>query len=46
MVVFQSAYFAAGANRHPAAADWHAFSNLLAYGSDSNIALWDPLVIG
>ncbi|KAL8830430.1 MAG: hypothetical protein Q9191_001428 [Dirinaria sp. TL-2023a] len=33
-----------GANRHPAAADWDVLSGLLAYGSDRNIALWDPLV--
>ena len=37
-------YFAAGANRHPAAADWDASSGLLAFGSDRNIGLWEPLV--
>lgn len=34
-------YLAAGANRHPAAADWDE-SGLLAYGTDRNIALWYP----
>ncbi|QSZ29328.1 hypothetical protein DSL72_003842 [Monilinia vaccinii-corymbosi] len=34
-------YLAAGANRHPSAADWDE-SGLLAYGSDRNIALWNP----
>ena len=37
-------YFAAGANRHPAAADWDASSGILAFGSDRNIVLWEPLV--
>ncbi|KAL8943955.1 MAG: hypothetical protein Q9216_000768 [Gyalolechia sp. 2 TL-2023] len=30
-------------NRHPAAADWDSTTGLLAYGSDRNVALWDPL---
>ncbi|KAB8291590.1 hypothetical protein EYC80_006390 [Monilinia laxa] len=34
-------YLAAGANRHPSAADWDE-SGLLAYGTDRNIALWYP----
>lgn len=34
-------YLAAGANRHPSAADWDE-SGLLAYGADRNIALWYP----
>ena len=38
-------YLAAGANRHPAAADWDAVSGLLAFGADRNIAIWNPLVI-
>lgn len=44
MVAFSPLYFAAGANRHPAAADWDVLSGLLAYGSDRNIAIWNPLV--
>jgi elongator complex protein 2 len=36
-------YLAAGANRHPSAADWDE-SGLLAYGTDRNIALWFPSV--
>ncbi|KAL9056027.1 MAG: hypothetical protein Q9162_003206 [Coniocarpon cinnabarinum] len=34
-------FIAAGGNRHPSAADWHA-SGLLAYGADCNVALWRP----
>ncbi|KAE8450121.1 hypothetical protein EG329_006902 [Mollisiaceae sp. DMI_Dod_QoI] len=34
-------YLAAGANRHPSAADWDA-SGLLAFGADRNVALWQP----
>ncbi|KAL3425670.1 Elongator complex protein 2 [Phlyctema vagabunda] len=34
-------YIAAGANRHPSAADWNE-SGVLAYGSDRNVALWQP----
>ncbi len=37
-------YIAAGANRHPAAADW--CEDILAFGSDRNIALWDARVRG
>ncbi|OBT97339.1 hypothetical protein VE01_04298 [Pseudogymnoascus verrucosus] len=33
-------YVVAGANRHPAAADWHG--KVLAYGADRNIAIWSP----
>lgn len=44
MVEFSPVYLAAGANRHPAAADWDVLSGLLAYGSDRNIALWNPMV--
>lgn len=33
-------YIAAGANRHPSAADWA--SSLLAFGAGNNIALWNP----
>lgn len=36
-------YLAAGANRHPSAADWDP-SGLLAFGADRNIALWQPQV--
>ena len=34
-------YLAAGANRHPATADWND-SGVLAYGANNNIALWRP----
>lgn len=44
MVDFRTDYIAAGGNRHPAAADWDASSGLLAYGSDINVALWNPSV--
>ncbi|KAL9596206.1 MAG: hypothetical protein Q9219_005958 [cf. Caloplaca sp. 3 TL-2023] len=36
-------YIAAGGNQNPAAADWDTITGLLAYGSDRNVALWDPL---
>lgn len=36
-------YLAAGANRHPSAADWDE-SGTLAFGADRNIALWNPQV--
>ncbi|KAK0100977.1 hypothetical protein ONS96_006209 [Cadophora gregata f. sp. sojae] len=35
-------YLAAGANRHPSAADWDVLSGILAYGADRNVALWHP----
>ncbi|KAI4714290.1 hypothetical protein J4E89_001740 [Alternaria sp. Ai002NY15] len=36
-------FIAAGGNRNPAAADWdEAGSQLLAFGADNCIALWDP----
>lgn len=35
-------YIAAGANRHPAAADW--CRHFLAFGADQNIAIWCPQV--
>ncbi|CZR58957.1 related to ELP2-29 kDa subunit of elongator and elongating RNA polymerase II holoenzyme [Phialocephala subalpina] len=34
-------YLAAGANRHPSAADWD-ISGLLAFGADRSVALWQP----
>lgn len=40
-------YIAAGANRHPSAADWFDDADgggLLAFGSGRNIALWRPQV--
>jgi elongator complex protein 2 len=40
-------YIAAGANRHPSAADWTSTENghgLLAFGSGRNIAFWRPEV--
>lgn len=33
-------YVAAGANRHPATADW--YGNILAYGANQNVAIWNP----
>jgi len=36
-------YLAAGANRHPSAADWNE-DGVLAFGADRNIALWEPEV--
>lgn len=40
-------FIATGGNRNPAAADWDdAGSQLLAFGADNNIALWDPQVSG
>ncbi|KAL8808883.1 MAG: hypothetical protein Q9200_003927 [Gallowayella weberi] len=46
MVYFHSEYIAAGGNRHPAAADWDTVTGLLAFGSNSNVALWKPLLKG
>ena len=40
----ESSYLAAGANRHPAAADWDVLSGLLAFGADRNVAIWRPQV--
>ena len=37
-------YIASGGNRHPSSADWDVVSGLLAFGSDRNVAVWDPLV--
>jgi elongator complex protein 2 len=38
-----SAYISIGGNRNPAAADWDkGGSQLLAFGADNSIALWDP----
>lgn len=36
-------YLATGANRQTAVADWSS-SGVLAFGADSNIALWAPSV--
>lgn len=44
MINTKTEYIAAGGNRHPAAADWDSTTGLLAYGSDRNVAVWDPLV--
>ncbi len=44
MVLVSTEYISVGGNRHPSAADWDADSGLLAYGTDNNAALWDPLV--
>lgn len=39
------AFAAIGGNRNPAAADWdEGGSQLLAFGADNSIALWDPQV--
>lgn len=35
-------YIAAGGNRHPSAADWD--SDVLAYGTGNNVAIWNPQV--
>jgi len=45
MTTFTLKYIAAGGNRHPAAADWDTSAGLLAYGSERNIGLWNPLVV-
>ncbi|KAH6641588.1 WD40-repeat-containing domain protein [Chaetomium tenue] len=39
--MIESRYLSAGANRYTAAADW-AEDGLVAFGSDSNVCLWDP----
>jgi elongator complex protein 2 len=40
-----SEFISVGGNRNPAAADWdEAGSQLLAFGADNCIALWDPQV--
>lgn len=36
-------YLSVGANRHTAGADWSE-NGLVAFGADSNIALWQPNV--
>ncbi|KAL2162650.1 hypothetical protein VTH06DRAFT_6486 [Thermothelomyces fergusii] len=36
-----SRYLSAGANRYPGAADWSG-NGLVAFGSDTNVCLWDP----
>lgn len=46
MVSITTEYISVGGNRHPAAADWDVQSGILAYGADTNVALWDPLVCG
>ena len=43
MLEFRTEYIAAGGNRHPSAADWNPLTGLLAFGSDRNVALWEPL---
>ena len=45
MVEVHTDYIAVGGNRHPAAADWDAAGSTLAYGADTNVALWEPLVL-
>jgi hypothetical protein len=38
-----SAYISIGGNRNPASADWDEGGlQLLAFGADNSIALWDP----
>lgn len=40
-----SAFISIGGNRNPAAADWDEGGlQLLAFGADNSIALWDPQV--
>ena len=41
--IVESRYISAGANRYAAAADW-SDDGLVAFGSDSNVCLWDPKV--
>ena len=41
--IVESRYLSAGANRYAAAADW-SDDGLVAFGSDSNVCLWDPKV--
>jgi elongator complex protein 2 len=41
--MIKSRYLSAGANRYAAAADWSE-DGLVAFGSDSNVCLWDPTV--
>jgi elongator complex protein 2 len=41
--MIESRYLSAGANRYAAAADWSE-DGLVAFGSDSNVCLWDPTV--
>ncbi|KAI6714284.1 hypothetical protein JHW43_003231 [Diplocarpon mali] len=41
MAQVSAEYLAAGANRHPSAADWD-MGGLLAFGADRNVALWQP----
>lgn len=40
-----SEFISIGGNRNPAAADWdEAGKQLLAFGADDGVALWDPQV--
>lgn len=41
--IVESRYLSAGANRYAGAADWSE-DGLVAFGSDSNVCLWDPSV--
>lgn len=44
MATISTDFLSAGGNRHPSAADWDTSgSGLLAFGSNRNVALWDPL---
>jgi elongator complex protein 2 len=36
-------YLSVGANRHTAVADW-SDDGTVAFGADSNVALWQPIV--
>lgn len=38
-----SRYLSAGANRYAAAADWSE-DGIVAFGSDTNVSLWNPAV--
>lgn len=38
-------YLSTGANRHGAVADW-SVDGVLAFGADTNVALWKPEVSG
>ena len=45
-MVITPEYLSIGGNRNPAAADWDVNGpQLLAFGADNSIALWDPSVL-
>jgi len=45
MMNISAEFYSVGANRNPAAADWDQNgSQLLAFGADNSIAIWEPSV--